>query len=463
MHRDPHPGETTRGHPEDVVLNPARLAVFCCVVEHGNFTRAADELCLTQPTVSGHIQALEQAFGTTLFDRRRRGAQLTEAGRAVYDLAVTVRRELAAVRAHLSDLAAGEGGAVTLGAGLVPSTYILPGLLAHFHHQHPAAVVRLRVLAPNAVGDEVLQGHIDLGIVSEMSSIPPSLRAEPLWAETLVLVAPPDHPLARQPRIVTADLAGEAFIAGPAVSKGAQALDTALMRAGLPRRRIVMELGTQDGVKRAVLGGVGLAMLFQRVAAPELAAGQLVALPLADLSVAEQFFLIYRRTHRFSPLAQSLIAFIRAQSKVISARPLARLAGRQPVPRAIEEKRTIKARSAASAEMAPSDLTDEQWAVLKPVLSPQGRRGRPRTNDRRMLNGILWVLTTGARWTMLPRRYGTPSACRRRFEAWQAQGVWQCIREAWLSTLEERARSEWQTASAQESVGAPSERARRFD
>src|SRR5215207_6799421 len=102
---------------DDPKLNPLRLAVFCTIVKRGSFTRAAEELFLTQSTVSAHIRALEQHCGTRLFDRSRRGAQLTEAGRVVYDYAVTVQRETAAVRARLSDLAGGQGGVVTFGAG----------------------------------------------------------------------------------------------------------------------------------------------------------------------------------------------------------------------------------------------------------------------------------------------------------------------------------------------------------
>jgi DNA-binding transcriptional LysR family regulator len=298
----------------EVGLNPVRLAVFCTVVERQSFRRAADELCLAQPTVSGHIRVLEAAFGAPLFDRRRRGAHLTEAGRAVYDYAVGVRRELGALRAHLSDLAGGKAGVVTLGAAQVPGTYILPELLASFHHQHPSARVNLRLVPPDALAEEVLRGRLDFGIISEVTRLG-TLQSEPLWAEPTVLIAPAGHRLAGRAAVTFADLAAEAFIVGPARNLGDRGLDRGLARAGLPARRVVMEMGTHEGVKRAVQHGVGLAIVFRRVVAAELAQGQLVALPLGELPMVEQFLMVYRRAHRFTPLATSLMAFIRAEAQ----------------------------------------------------------------------------------------------------------------------------------------------------
>jgi DNA-binding transcriptional LysR family regulator len=331
--------------PRDLGLNPVRLAVFCTVVERQSFRHAADELCLAQPTVSGHVRVLEAAFGTPLFDRRRRGAHLTEAGSAVYDYAVGVRRELTALRAHLSDLTGGKAGVVTLGAAQVPGTYILPELLARFHHQHPAARVNLRLVPPDAIAEEVLRGRLDFGIVGEVPR-PGALQSEPLWAEPMVLIAPADHRLAaaadtaqaphvhadevpngcaelraptrtlpaEQGAVHIADLAAEAFIVGPVRNLGDRALDRALAWAGLPDRRVVMEMGTHEGVKQAVQHAVGLAIVFRRVVAAELAAGQLVALPFEELPMVEQFLMVYRRAHRFTPLAASLMAFIRAEA-----------------------------------------------------------------------------------------------------------------------------------------------------
>lgn len=84
------------------------------------------------------------------------------------------------------------------------------------------------------------------------------------------------------------------------------------------------------------------------------------------------------------------------------------------------------------------DLTNAQWAVIAPLLPPPKERRRHRADDRRALNGILWVLRSGARWQDLPRGYGSDTTRHRRLQEWQAQGVWERIRTAFLSTLDER-------------------------
>lgn len=93
-----------------------------------------------------------------------------------------------------------------------------------------------------------------------------------------------------------------------------------------------------------------------------------------------------------------------------------------------------------------TDLTDAQWEVLQPHIPPQGRMGRPRADDRRVLNGILWVLRTGARWYDLPREYGHPSTCWRRLRRWQEEGVWARMIQALLGLLDKQGRLRWERA-----------------
>ena len=92
------------------------------------------------------------------------------------------------------------------------------------------------------------------------------------------------------------------------------------------------------------------------------------------------------------------------------------------------------------------EVSDAQWALIASLLPPQKRRGRPRADDRRTFNGILWVLRSGARWCDLPAMYGSDSTCHRRLQEWQVQGVWKRIWRAFLSTLERQRRLDWERA-----------------
>ncbi len=92
------------------------------------------------------------------------------------------------------------------------------------------------------------------------------------------------------------------------------------------------------------------------------------------------------------------------------------------------------------------ELGDEQWKLIAPLLPKPKRRGRPRAEDRRTLNGILWVLRSGARWKDLPAKYGSRSTCHRRLQEWQDQGVWEGIRLKFLITLDAQAKLDWNQA-----------------
>jgi len=315
------PDDVQLGQPDDVVINPIRLAIFCAVAERKNFTHAAETLGLSQPAVSGHIRALEQTLGVALFERRQRGAELTEAGRLVYDFAIGVRRSLKALRSELRALTGGQSGTVTVAASEMAGSYLLPEITARFRQRHVGAQVVVRVLPPDLVGEEVLADQADFGVVSQACTVPRSLHVDRLWIERLLLVAPSGHRLARQCPVTTTDLVGEPFISGPARA----ATDSALLRAGLPGKQVVMEFGTQEGVKQAVLAGMGLALLFERVVAAELATGALVALPVDELTSTQQFVLLSHPARGFSPLARNFAQFLRlhvgpsAQSRVATS------------------------------------------------------------------------------------------------------------------------------------------------
>jgi transposase len=92
------------------------------------------------------------------------------------------------------------------------------------------------------------------------------------------------------------------------------------------------------------------------------------------------------------------------------------------------------------------ELRDDQWALIEPLLPAPKGCGRPRADDRRTLNGILWVLRSGARWKDLPPRYGSRSTCHRRLQEWQEQGVWERIWLTFLGELDQQGKLDWSQA-----------------
>jgi transposase len=92
------------------------------------------------------------------------------------------------------------------------------------------------------------------------------------------------------------------------------------------------------------------------------------------------------------------------------------------------------------------ELRDDQWELIAPLLPSPKKRGRPRADDRCTLNGILWVLRSGARWRDLPRQYGSPSTCHPRLQEWQDQGVWEQIWLTFLGLLDQQGKLDWSQA-----------------
>jgi len=98
------------------------------------------------------------------------------------------------------------------------------------------------------------------------------------------------------------------------------------------------------------------------------------------------------------------------------------------------------------ATATSTELSDEQWRLIEPLLPEKAWTGRPRADDRKTLNGILWVLRTGARWADMPRQYGAPSTCHERLQTWQQLGIWEQIWRDSLSGLDKEGKIDWQIA-----------------
>ena len=94
----------------------------------------------------------------------------------------------------------------------------------------------------------------------------------------------------------------------------------------------------------------------------------------------------------------------------------------------------------------PMELTEAQWTAIAPLIPPKAQTGRPRADDRKTINGILWALRTGAGWADIPEYYGAPSTCHLRLQTWRAQGIWKCLWEALLFTLDDQERLVWNRA-----------------
>ncbi len=181
------------------------LETFQTIVRIGSFFRAAEELDCAQSTVTLHVQKLEAALGVRLFERDGKRPTLTEAGEMLRDHAVRVLDQATALEQAMADIGSGEQGHLRIGAVEPTAALRLAAVIVSFCQRRPALRLTLEAGGTHALSERVAAGELDLAICSTPHGSA-GLSFEPLFEETMVLLAPEDHPLARKEPLLAADL-----------------------------------------------------------------------------------------------------------------------------------------------------------------------------------------------------------------------------------------------------------------
>jgi DNA-binding transcriptional LysR family regulator len=277
-------------------VNVSQLRTFVTVVEHRSFSEAARLLGVSQPAVTMQVQALEADVGATLLDRGYRKVELTEAGRTLLPYAQRVLAELEEARDSIDSLSGTVTGRLSVAASTTPGQYILPRLLGGFLAEHPEVGVTLRVFDTADVVAHVESGQADLGMTgAEVHGA--RVLYERLGSDSLVLICPPDHPLATKPKVLLADLTDEPFIVREAGSGTRMVAEDILRRGGVDPAeiRVVLELGTNEAVVSAVEGGMGLGIVSALVAGKALELGTVAAVREPSFPLERPLYLVLPR------------------------------------------------------------------------------------------------------------------------------------------------------------------------
>lgn len=263
------------GSPTEPVLNLHHLRVFAAVVEHQSVTRAAEQLHLTQPAVSGQIRLLRAYANAPLLVRDGRRVVPTEEGSALYQYARQVLGATESLKRELGHIASGEAGRVVVAGNRAYGTYLLPRVLAGFQRAHPAVAIRLLEGSSPEVVEQVAHGEIDIAVVTTHQPIPAQLRVCHLGDDVLVPVESARHPVSQEGRLTLEEVSRTPFVrTGTGRDAVGSRLDHLLVAAGLGPRRIVMESTAWEGTKEAVRAGLGMAIAFHAIVAGELASGE---------------------------------------------------------------------------------------------------------------------------------------------------------------------------------------------
>jgi DNA-binding transcriptional LysR family regulator/predicted ATPase len=282
----------------------ARLRAFAAVARTGSFSRAAEELYVSQPAVSKHVASLEAELGTRLFDRSRAGVTLTPAGASLADYVLRAEALLANARRALGSEP--ETGVLALAASGIPGTYLLPEALAAFHAAYPRIDVDFRLLTSGEALELVRAHGAELAVVGGLDA-PAELEAEPLVEDELVLAGPP---ALGGRRLRPQNLAGQTWISREEGSSTRAAVEAARWQLGLHAVR-TLELPSWEAVKRAVARGAGITATSRFALDLELQAGALAILDVPRWRVSRTISVIRARGVPLTPPAERFLALLR--------------------------------------------------------------------------------------------------------------------------------------------------------
>ena len=310
-------------------LNVWLVEVACCVFEERSVSRAAARLSLSQPTVSGHLKALESALGTALFDRVGRRVEPTAAGSYFYTHArplVSSKRDLLAAMAHYLR---GGAGTLRLGASSVPGEHVLPGLIRDFGKLHPNTDVQVQIRGSREVAKRVAAGEADLAWVGA-SWADPELEFHPMGTDRLVLIVPREWETRVGARIALPELRRLPLVIREEGSGTSSLFERCLGSAGVGLRSLAIaaELGSAAAIHEAVVSGLGAAFVSDvSVRSERLAAGvRAVALDGLVQPMERSFHLVTGRGRAPSPLRADFEAFLEGSWPTRTRRSQRRLA-----------------------------------------------------------------------------------------------------------------------------------------
>jgi DNA-binding transcriptional LysR family regulator len=290
-----------------------KLQVFIKVYEHRSFSRAAENILLSQPTVSGHIKYLEEELGATLFDRMGREIMPTSAAELLYGHAKDIMERVDEATAAMDTFSSRFRGELKLGGSTIPGQYVLPGLMGRFKKEYPEVRLNLHIAGTRTITAQVLEGVFELGVVGAASD-EERLEFEPLIGDSVCLIAPLEHPLAGK-TVQPAKLAGHPMVVRENGSGTLSFVLQALKKAGLPgeKLQITAQLGSNMAVLQGVQAGLGLGFISQKVAGEGLDAGRVAEVRIKGLKLQRPFYLIRRKERTHSPAAQMFIKHCREQ------------------------------------------------------------------------------------------------------------------------------------------------------
>ncbi len=305
-------------------LTLRQFRVFEAVARNLSFSRAAEELHLSQPAVSMQVRGIEAILGLPLTEQIGRRIFLTDAGREVLHASQAITARLDDLQHNLDQLKGVESGSLKLAVTATVNA-VATGILARFRGDYPGVAIHLDVSNRAAVLDLLANNRIDLAI---MGQVPEGLdlSATRFMDNPLVVIAPPNHPLAARRKVTLAQVAAEPFLVRESGSGTRGAMERFFAERGLEIRSS-MEMSSNEAIRQAVQAGLGLGLLSQQTLELELELRRLAVLKVEGFPIMRHWYVVHRADKRLSPVAQAFKQFVLGDATPKSARHRARSDG----------------------------------------------------------------------------------------------------------------------------------------
>jgi DNA-binding transcriptional LysR family regulator len=284
-----------------------QVKVFEAVARHLSYSRAAQELRMSQPGVSTHVKQLEDHLGLALFEQLGRKIYLTSAGQEMLRHSRAILRELKGADDALAALKGLRGGRLDV-AVISAGDYFFPGLLAEFCRRHESVTVRLSVNNREEIVHQLEENTTDLTVLLRPPENP-DMIAEAFAPQPHVIIAARGHRLEGERQIPLRALAAEAFIARERGSDTRLAMEELSAESGVAFN-VTMEIRSTETIKQAVIAGMGLSFLSAHTIGMELELGLLSVLDVEGFPMMREWHVVHHRSKRLPPVAVAFKEFL---------------------------------------------------------------------------------------------------------------------------------------------------------
>ncbi|MEO1403804.1 MAG: LysR substrate-binding domain-containing protein [Cyanobacteria bacterium J06635_1] len=294
-----------------------QLKVFEATARHGSFTRAAEELFLTQPTVSIQVKQLTKAVGLPLFEQIGKRLYLTQAGQQLLSTCQEIFDGLEQFEMSVADLKGMKQGQLKL-AVITTAKYFVPRLLGPFCQRYPGIDISLKVTNHQTIQERMANNQDDIYIVSQ----PPThidLSVHPFLPNPLIVLAPKNHPLAGEKNIPISKLNDEAFIMREPGSGTREAIQNLFEEQNI-NVKVRLELGSNEAIKQAIAGGLGISVLSQHTIISEGSRGEFAVLDVEHFPIKRQWYVTHLAGKQPSVVADTFLQYLLDESGQMAQR-----------------------------------------------------------------------------------------------------------------------------------------------